>query len=449
MKKTVAVAVVVAAAVGIWLVSRPSGPTLVALDQPSGQTAIPWIRPDPNAFTAAEPNQVVFDLTYRGLSDFKDELFNRGFWGFGSSPPAEAVPFIKALESKGIGSLQLVYNPNLKGAEWCAVQLWRGKPAAFYIDLNADGKATANERLLPVPSEWPGYVDFVTPDFCMTTGDGVQVPFRLLMRLQTRGADVSCMWAPACVLEGQSTVDGRPAKVALCSYGPTGQFDQFGRSLCYLAIGQEKAANGLQALSSLVMHQEEFYQVQVRSDPARRASRVVLTKDNSPRGKLVLAAACDNDRGAVVKPVRIEGRNGNIYLWLQKDEQELPVGQYKVSNGNIGYAVGESAWQCDFQRGPDFDIVASQECKVRVGQPKVTVKAIPEDKRYENGVKPQSVYNCGDRIYITREVQGLAGEAYGRFSKKNDKNGYDDVKPQIRIADANGVEVVAKSMEYG
>ncbi len=84
-----------------------------------------------------------------------------------------------------------------------------------------------------------------------------------------------------------------------------------------------------------------------------------------------------------------------------------------------------------------------------MGQPKVTVKAIPEDKRYENGVKPQSVYSRGDRIYITREVQGLAGEAYGRFSKKNDKNGYDDVKPQIRIADANGVEVVAKSMEYG
>ncbi len=298
MKKIVVIAVVVAAAVVIWLVSRPSGPILVALDQPGGQPTIPWIKSDPNAFGTAEPNQVVFDLTYRGLSDFKDELFNSGFWGFGSSPPTEDPAFIKALKSKGIDSLQLVYNPNLKGAEWSAVQLWRGKPAALYLDLDADGKATANEQLLPVPSEWPGYVDFVTPDFCMTTRDGVQVPFRLLVRVQTRGADVSCMWAPACVLEGQSTINGQPAKVALCSYGPTGQFDQFGRSLCYLAIGQEKAGGGLQTLSSLVMHQDEFYQMQVRSDPARKASRVVLTKDKSPRGKLVLAAACDNDRGA-------------------------------------------------------------------------------------------------------------------------------------------------------
>jgi hypothetical protein len=449
MKKIIAIAVVVAAAVGLWFVSRPSGPKLVALDQPSGQAAIPWIKPDPNAFAAPEPNQVAFDLTYRGLSDVKDELFSRGFWGFGSGPPQEDPPFIKALKDKGIGSLQWVYNPNLKGAEWSAVQLWRGKPAAFYLDLDADGKVTANERLLPVFSEWPGYVDFVTPDFCLTTGDGVQVPFRLLMRVQGRGSDVSCMWAPACVLEGQATIDGQPAKVALCSYGPTGQFDQFGRSLCYLRVGQRNVTTTFQSLSSLVMHSDQFYRMRVCSDPGRKAVRVVLAKDRSPTGKLVLAAACDNDRGAVVKPVRIEGRDGNIYLWLQKDEQELPVGQYRIANGNIGYAVGESAWQCDFQRGPDFDIVASQECKIRVGQPKVTVKAIPEDKRYDNGVKPQSVYSRGDRIYITREVQGLAGEAYGRFSKKNDKNGYEDVKPQIRIADANGVEVVAKSMEYG
>jgi hypothetical protein len=211
MKKIIAVLVVVAAVAGVVLVWTTRSPDMVALDQPAGQPGVSSIKPDPNAFASPEPNQVVFDLTYRGMSGFKDELFARGFWGFGSSPPKEDPPFIKALKDKGIVSLHLVYNPYFKGSEWAAVQIWRGKPVAFYIDLDADGKVTANERMLPTPGEWSGSIDFLTPDFCLTTQKGDRVPFRVLARVQGSGSDINCMWAPACVLEGETTLDGQPA----------------------------------------------------------------------------------------------------------------------------------------------------------------------------------------------------------------------------------------------
>ena len=421
----------------------------VALDPPAQQPAIPWIRPDPNAFSAAEPNQTAFDLTYRGLSGAKDELFSQGFWGFGSGPPEGDPPFIKALTDKGIGPLHLVYNPYLKGADWSAVELRRGRPVAFYLDLNADGKVTSNERMLPAPADTKDSVDFLTPDFCLTPREGSRVPFRVLLRVRRDASDINCMWAPACVLQGESPFHGQATRLVLFPNGPTGTFDGFGRSRLALASGQERMGDAAHALSSLMLHQEQFYQVQVRSRLDRGAVRVVLAKDVSPRGKLVATVACDNDPGAEIASAAIEGRNTPVFLALQKGEQELPAGPYRLSYGSVTYGVGESSWQCDFKRGPDFDVAESQEAKVRLGQPRLTVRAIPEDKRYEQDVQCQSVYTRGTKIYITREVQGLAGEAYGRFSKKGDKTWYQDVQPQIRITDPNGAEVISKAMEYG
>jgi hypothetical protein len=450
MKKVVVVILVLALVLAAIITLKQARPRVVALEPLMEQPTIPWIKPDPNAFAPVEPNRIVFDMTYRGLASTKDELFSRGFWGFGSSEPKPAPEFIKSLKDKGIGPLHLVYNPYFKGAEWSALELKGKKAVAFYIDLDANGKVTANERLTPTPSEEKDAVDFFTPDFCLTTQEQVKVPFRVLLRVQRYDdSDLSCMWGGACVLEGESTLEGQPARLVLFPYGPTGTYDGYGRSMVGLAVGQDRSKVEQVSLSSLVLHEGLFYQLQVQSTTDHRVLRVILARDVSPRGKLTVSVACDKDPEPRLPWATITGRETPVHLSLQQGLEELPVGKYRLDSGQVAYGSGEVSWQCDFQQGPDFDIVESQEAQVRVGQPKVTVRAIPQEKRYQRDVKAQSEYAPGARIYITREVQGLAAESYGRFSKKGDKNWFADVKPHITITDASGQEVIAKDMEYG
>ena len=453
MKKLIAVILAVAAIVGVrialtWRTSR-----VVVLESLTEQPTIPWIKPDPNAFSQAEPNQVVFDMTYRGLSGVKDPLFLQSFWGIGTYELETDPAFIKALKDKGIGPLHLVYNARFRGAQWSAVELRGKRPVAFYLDLDANGKVTANERLTPTPTEQKDVVDFVTPDFCMTTEEGSRVPFRVLLRTQRYGrSELNCMWSSACVLEGESTLEGQPAKLILSPYGPSGAYErygQYGQSMVGLAVGPEQGQVERASLSSLIRHQGQFYQLRVQSNTSRQAVRVLLARDVSPRGKLVVGVACENDPDARLPWARITGGEGSIHLNLRQDEEELPVGKYRLERGQIAWSSGETSWRCDFQKGPEFDVAAAQETRVRLGQPKLMVRVVPEDKRYEENTQSQSVYVQGARIYITRQVQGMTGEEYGRFSKKGVENWYQDVKPQIRITDPDGKEVIAKPMEYG
>lgn len=78
------------------------------------------IAPDANAFPPAEPDQIVFDLRYRGLSGKKDELFQNSYYGYGGS--REETPFIEDLRSRGSKTLQLVHNYEFVGAETSALR---------------------------------------------------------------------------------------------------------------------------------------------------------------------------------------------------------------------------------------------------------------------------------------------------------------------------------------
>jgi hypothetical protein len=408
-------------------------------------------------FPEPPPGAIVFDMKYRSLSGEKDELRYNSFWGYGQS--AKETPFLADLK-KNVKDFETVYNPGLKGAEWSAIEIKDNQAVALYIDLNADGKVSDNEKIPPIQnSESNSYnrTEFVTPDFIMKTQDNRQVPFSALLQVAFYGqhAQPNCMWSPSCVLEGTSTMNGRPAKLILFTNGFSGSFKDFGRSSISLQAGKEQTGSygSKQVLSSIINHNGQFYNIEFNGRHEKnRKVRAILTEYTGDTGNLTTQLTGNTNLQAKLSSASIAGsKDTTVRFNLGSEQAKLPTGSYKLSSGYVNYSTKNGdKWRLDFKEGPDFTIDADKTCKVELGKPVLSISAVEESKRYRNDVKEETVYPEGTEIFISRIIKGKGGELYGKFSQRQeDSPRYIDIEPQIRILDSEGKEVVAAKIEYG
>jgi hypothetical protein len=403
------------------------------------------------------PGAVVFDMTYRGLSGAKDELRYNTYWGFGQRE--EETPFIKEVRKKG-GEFSTVYNSHFKGAEWSAVKVKDNKAMAFYFDLDADGKLSENEKILPIEDAESGSsnrTEFVTPDFTMTTPDGQKVQFRTLLQVRISGSSSrpSCMWSPSCVLEGTSTFNDKLTKLILFCNGFTGTFDRFGRCSYALQASEDQSGRRISrhTLSSIINHEGQFYNLKLQGSYEQGQDvRVVLEEYIGDKGELAVALSAQTELKTKLTGAGITGgKDDNIHFYLLNDLATLPTGTYKLSRGNVRYGMEtEDQWQVDFTEGPEVVINADKTCNVELGKPELSISAIDEKKRYHSDKEEKTVYSKGTNVYLSRIIKGKAGELYGRFSeKKDDSRRYTDIQPELKIVDEEGKQVAAAKIEYG
>ena len=112
---------------------------------------------------------VVFDLKYRPQTGGADDIAYHAFYGYGGSDEeTKTNPFLQDVRKKA-SSLHYVCNFALTGRKWAAVEHHGRQACAFYFDLNADGKLSENERILPTRKAEQG-VEFITPDFVQAGG---------------------------------------------------------------------------------------------------------------------------------------------------------------------------------------------------------------------------------------------------------------------------------------
>ncbi|MBN2180860.1 MAG: hypothetical protein JW715_03015 [Sedimentisphaerales bacterium] len=402
------------------------------------------------------PDKIVFDMKYCSLSGKKDELRYNSYWGFGGRE--QETPFIKELK-KDKKELTVVYNRYFKDAEWSAVEIKNKKPVAFYFDLNADGKFSENEKILPSNTEETSgstTTEFVTPDFTIKTEDNQKVPFRALMQIRTYNNNSStpnCMWSPSCVLEGTSTIDGQSTKLILFTNGFTGSFSDFGRCSYYLDKSEKNIGRytPTQTLSSIINYNGQFYNLKLNgSHEEGKTIQAVMEKYTGTTGNLRAQLTGNTDLAPKLTGATIIGsKDKNVYFRLSGDQTELPTGTYQLSSGYLNYGKeNEDYWQLNFTDGPEFAIETNKTGTVELGKPVLSISAVDETKRYQSDVKEQKVYSKGQRIYLTRKISGMADEIYGRFSKiENKKQTY--IKPSIRIIDPDGKQIVSAEMEYG
>lgn len=410
------------------------------------------------AFPEPSPGAVVFDMKYCGLSGGKDELRYNSYWGFGGREGE--TPFIKELK-KDIKQLHTVYNPNFGKAQWSAVEINDNKAVAFYFDLNADGKFSDNEKILPLKTDESGTsrgTEFVTPDFIVNTSDGRQVPFRALLRVNFYGQSSrpNFMWSPSFVLEGTSTMDGEQTKLILYTSGFSGSFNEFGRCSYSLVTEAEEFRRYVPRnnLSSIINHDGQFYCLKLYGSHEKdKRIRAVLEKYTGATGELAVQLTGKTNFSSKLRNTRIIGsKDSTIRFNVPSGQSKLPTGAYKLSSGYINYGVEkDNEWRLDFKEGPEFTIDADKTNKVELGKPVLSISAIDENKRYQSNAKEQTVYSKGTNVHISRVIKGKTGELYGRFSQQIDENTdrYTDIQPDIRIVDADGKEVVAAKIKYG
>jgi hypothetical protein len=414
---------------------------------------------DPNTMDFPEPPEdaIVFDMKYHGLSGGQDELRYNSYGGYGAQE-AE-TPFIKALK-KDVKDLHLVYNPGLGAAQWSALEMKDGRPAAFYFDLNTDGKVSENEKFLPINVEETTsnkIAEFVTDDFILKTGDGLQVPFRELLRVQIYegSSRPSCMWSPSCVLEGTTTFNNMPTKLILYAGWGSGSFKEYGRSSYSLVKSEEKIGKYLSrsTLSSIINYNGQFYNLKLYGNHEQgKMIRAVLEKYQGDTGGLAIKLATKTALNAKLTSGSIVGsKDTTLCFNIGSGQTNLPTGEFKLDSGYMAYDTENGdQWQLNFTQGPEFVIEADKTSTMELGEPKLTISAIEESKRYQSDVKEQTEYAKGVTMLLSRKLTGKTGELYGRISQKQkSSNGYSDIKPEIKITDPNGKEITSSEMEYG
>jgi len=403
------------------------------------------------------PGAIVFDLKYRPETGAKDDIQYYSYWGFGGSHvPNE--PFLQAVHKRA-KKVQAVDNSMLPGRQRAAVEYEGKKVLAFYFDLNADGKLTDNERILPTRKVGENGVDFITPDFTLKTEGGREIKFRVALRAEFHGEnkEPSCMWSPACVLEGKSTINGEPARMVLFADGFSGGFDHFGSSSCALLVGDAAGASQeylpRETLSRLVWCERQFYRLKLEGKRSSgHPARAVLTKDTSPLGGLAIKLASTNALQTAAMYLSLVGANDSEICFNLLDlKDKLPVGAYDLRRGTLGYGEKSSdEWQTRFSEGPTVRLAADKQTEVTLGQPTLAIRAVNEQERFGADAKEATTFKKGARIFLEPRIVGKNKEVLTGFSRAGRNSPQrDSTPPKVAITASDGKQVLAQTMQYG
>ena len=426
--------------------------------RPSAEVATePAAQPEPTPPFESRPGDIVIDLAYRGLSG-TDEDITYG-WSMGMGRQDEGDEFLAQVRKVSPDCLP-VYNSYFKDAEWSGLEMTGGRPSKLYMDLNANHRLDPNEAIAPLPPD-PGDAQetrFVTPNFFVRTRDGRQclMRVRLTASIYNEGEPPSCMWSPACILEGKWTSPaGTPQKVLLFAATLDGGFDRFGNSNLALADANQVLKGYVPdqtSLSRIMPMADRFYRVfPLIGGEDYEGSRIVLRRYDGQVGRLAVDLSDQPGLKTRLSGLRLVGsEDSGIVMNVQGGQTELPVGGYKVQSGTLRYGRNDpDEWMTQFQGDRVVTVVAGQTAQLTLSKPVLGIEAVDYDRRGYSDEKPRTEFKQGTKIYLTRTLTGQAGEQYTRLYRNTPEEPYQAAKPHLTVTDAKGVERVSADLEYG
>jgi hypothetical protein len=410
------------------------------------------------------PGAVVFDLSYVAQTGGKEDIQYHSFWGYGVEEEARTNSFLADVRQQAF-RVRHVCNYALRGRKWAAVEHNGRQATAFFFDLNADGKFSDNERILPTRKVDRG-VEFITPDFVQVQedGEGASSFCRVLLQANFYGnnSEPNCMWSPAALLDGSAALNGKPARLLLFANHPAGVFDRFGSSSFSLLLEDAaKTATGQylprEQLSSLISSGGQFLHLSVEG---RRSNglpaRVVLTRDTTPTGELTVKLTGSNSLESALGSLYLNGVDDRaVFLRVEgkQGKMKLPAGTYGLDSGSLAYGTTNSReWDVSFSQAPQATIKGGAVTELALGQPVLTVRAVEEKNRYDRMASGAATFKRGARIYLEPRILGKGGELYGQFRQAvpgRDVSDKADRPPQVTITGSDGKQLHSSTMEYG
>ncbi len=411
---------------------------------------------------SAEPEPISVDLSYLGLDCGPGQMQYGYAYGYGRPSSVEDTPFIAAVQKQAKNEVHVVYNPSFPDRMLSAVETVEREAKRFYFDINADGKLSDEEVFEPVVNQqgpnWKEF-SFVTSDFSLTSKKGGEIPFRAKLGVNFYGTQdrPSCMWSPACVLEGTAQIGDKKQRLMLFVGSLEGDYFEYGRSRYALLDPEKEYQYPTQSrLSSLIFYEGAFYKLKFEGSFEEQGSlRAILVRDTSPTGTLAVELQGQEKLGAKISYANVDGKSDPTVHFKIQASQEFPIGRYVLQNGQFQFGLENNFnWQVGFSEGPDFSIEDGKTVTLKLGDPEMTVRSVDENKRYTSEVQDLDRFSSNSRIYISPMVSGADGETYTRFQKTQGILGalsrrFSDVKPHLIIKGPSGDNLVDQDLEYG
>lgn len=421
----------------------------------------PAIEPETakNEIVTGEP--ILFELTWRGVSGGEDDLRIYGGPGY-KAPEDQTSPFLDAVRQKVTGDLQVVYNATLPARSFSMLELRDDLAQHFYFDVNADGQLSDDECFSPIEvaslQSVENTVVFATPEFVSDGRDGKPEPVKYFVtaRMISGRSTPYVRWAWGGVYEGSGMTGDQAMRFYLLpSYNGQG-YTQFSKGMYALL---PESADQLKllprgTLSSLIIHEGTFYRLSFKPTDDPKKLTAYLAEDKCPRGKMDLKIAGNEGFSYKLRHVGIIGAADETIIFdVDNRAMEVPVGEYGISYGYFNYGTGEAIdYMTSIKNVSAFTLKADQTTVVQLGEPKVKLEAVELEKRYAKDRKSMTTFTEGTSIYLNTGFVGTAGETYGSFRKYEtieSRRRSMTLKGRIKIADAQGNEVVNQELEYG
>jgi hypothetical protein len=418
-----------------------------------------------------ELNSAVFELQYRSISEPNHKLLRYSSIQF-SNMKIRTTPFIENLKRQGM-ELELIPMRSMLGAQYAAVEMVSGEPAALCIDLNTDGKLSSDERILP--SLYGNYgeacIEFITPNFTMKTKWG-NVPYRLrLVNMPelalSSGRKYAFYWKPSCIWEGESHIDGKWVRIRFYDSGADGTYSDYRRDkVGFEGLRPTFYSTPWEELSGLLSLESRYYRLTVTGQPREGGRfRAILTRDAIPLGRLDFALASGKKNALSMVSITIKDADdaSSLLEFGSYPFPAIPAGAYKIGSGAFNRAETDGT-QWKYHVSGDFDIriKPKETTTLELGKPKLAVSVWEERKEKKNTrelrtatyMNGSGAITLGSIAEIEVYARGQAGEMYWhteRMITGADSSGRraEKMTPLLQITDSKGKRIAEHKMEYG
>lgn len=401
---------------------------------------IPWTHGEENAPPGCD--EITFELEFKDLNKADHT------WPIGKFVSLDLVssddrvnPFI---ESLGIPAEHVLCfrHPALKGAEEIALEMRGTEPIALYIDLDASGSFTSNERLTSRKRQIDpkSVCEFKTKVFERFDETGSVGLYKIYFKVFiSRTGNIKLYWKPFGFWTGDAKVGTKSFRFSLFDTDGDGSFRGYGKDRFKIHDSTVTLPRRWD-LSSLFIWHDSFFRLSFSGKEKLEGNFcVTLSEDISPKGKWVLKIVGTGKIKAWGSSLLFRGyEDRTIALRIRGTQNNLPGGNYLIEEGKLWTDQGfDESTYLDLRLQENLMIIPGKTLEMVIGDPEIEIE-VRRSEGHEESRSESNIFPIDSNLLIDHKIIGCSGEVYTRMDPPGMEPCF---LPIFTIIDPQGVEV--------